>query len=212
MPRHGRILIENGAYHLMARGNNRQAVFHDPVDYEKFLDILIWAKKKNPFWLCHYVLMPNHVHFLVRVLKSENLSKAMQRLFQGYSDYFRGKNSLVGHLWQGRYKSVALPTDKSLLLCGRYIELNPVRAGLCQSPEDYDWSSCRFYLRKGDSPLFRSLLDENPAYSFLGISPDEKACIYREILKRTEDDETIRGVMGLASCPGRPKKKGQSLF
>ncbi len=207
MSRCGRHLIEGGFYHLMARGNNRQAVFHETADYERFLDILRWSKVKNPFRIHHYVLMPNHIHLLVQVQKPEDLSKAMQKLLQGYSDYFREKNSSVGHLWQGRYKSVLLPTDRSLLLCGRYIELNPVRAAIARKPEDYSWSSYRFYLgEKGQSPF----LEESPAYLSLADFSQKRVEIYKYIVDDGCELET-RKKMGLDSHVGRPKK-GLSLF
>ncbi len=209
MPRQRRNVLEGMFYHLMARGNNRQKIFQEDLDYEKFLALLKWAKKKNPFHLYHYVLMPNHVHFLAQVQKAEDLGKAMQRLLQGYSDYFRGKNSLVGHLWQGRYKSVLLPTERSLLFCGRYIELNPVRAAIVKKPEDYSWSSYGFYTgKRGQSPF----LEESPGYLSLGNSAQERAYFYKEIVYGGEREQEIREEMGLERRIGRPKKGTVPFF
>ncbi len=190
----------------MARGNNRQTVFHDQWDYEKFLWLVGWAKGKHPFRLHNFVLMPNHVHLLVQVQCPLDLSRAMQKILQVYSDYFREKNSFVGHLWQGRYKSVLLPTDRSLLLCGRYIEMNPVRAALEQNPEDYSWSSYRFYVGNRDSPHF---IEENPGYVFLANSANDRKRIYQEIVSEIDGDQSIKKTMGLIAKtpPGRPKKK-----
>ncbi len=141
MPRIARLTLDNAYYHIMTRGNQKQKTFIEEVDFMKYLDLLKHYKKKYRFNVYGYCLMPNHVHLLVGLEESAFLGKFMQGLNQAYTIWFNKKYKKVGHLWQGRYKSMVIQKDRYLLDCIEYIELNPVRASIVKSPSDYPWSS-----------------------------------------------------------------------
>jgi len=108
------------------------------------MDIVVKYKKRYKFKLYGYCFMPNHVHIIGRVEgNGRNLSKFMHALNMTYTGYFNNKYQKVGHLWQGRFKSRVIVRDKYMIDCINYIELNPVRAGLVESPHEYIWSSYR---------------------------------------------------------------------
>jgi REP element-mobilizing transposase RayT len=145
MPRRPRVEVEGALYHLITRGNNRQAVFKHDDDYRKFLSLLEREKQKHPFYLYAYVLMTNHVHLLVE-RQSDSVSGVMQRVLTGYAQYRNRKYRKVGHVFQGRYKAIVCQRDAYLSELVRYIHLNPVRAGMVKRVEDYRWSSHRAYM------------------------------------------------------------------
>ncbi|MBE0465749.1 MAG: transposase [Candidatus Desulforudis sp.] len=150
MPRRPRIHIDNGFYHVLARGNNKAEVFHHPDDYRSYLSILDTFGQKLGVLLHAYVLMPNHVHLVVQV-GTLPLSKFMQRVQQTYTQAFNQRHSRVGHVFQGRFKAFLVEDDSYLLALIRYIHLNPVRAGITVDPEDYPWTSHHHYT-KGSGP------------------------------------------------------------
>jgi len=141
MPRVARILLDNACYHVINRGNQKQNIFQEEPDFEKYLEILRHYKKKYNFKLYAYCLMPNHIHLVIDIRKTSDLAKIMQGLTQTYTVWFNNKYNKVGRLWQGRFKSMLIQKDKYLIDCLRYIELNPVRADITSSPADYSWSS-----------------------------------------------------------------------
>ncbi len=162
MPRHPRIHVPGALYHLMARGNNGQPVYLDPADYKRFLDSLATTKRRYPFWLYAYVLMPNHFHLLVEVRASSS-GRFMQSLLTGYAREFNRRHERRGHLFQGRYKAIVCDRDSYLVELTRYIHLNPVRAGLVRSPAQWPWSGHSEYLGRTQ----RGLVDVGPVLGAL---------------------------------------------
>lgn len=152
MARKPRIEIEGGLYHLITRGNNRQSIFNSADDYSKLLSLIQAQKSKLPFYLYAYCLMPNHVHLLVE-RRNDAISRVMQRILNGFSQYFNRRYQKSGHLLQGRYKAILCQSDQYLSELVRYIHLNPVRARLVRRPEDYRYSSHRAYLGLDDHRL-----------------------------------------------------------
>lgn len=153
MPRPWRIRYAGAKYHLTARGNGRETVFMEPVDYERFLDQLQEALEKDEVVLYAYVLMPNHYHLLVETPLG-NVARFMQRLNTAYSMYFRYKKERPGHCFQGRYGAKLVNGDKYLVRLTRYIHLNPVKTRAREELpfgekkrllEGYRWSSYRSY-------------------------------------------------------------------
>ena len=144
MPRDARITAENACYHIITRGNQKQLVFKDDRDCQKYLSLLNKYKKHYKFKLYCFCLMPNHVHLLIQVKKQETLNKIMRSLNLSYTLYFNSKYEKVGHLWQDRYKSKIIEKDSYLLECINYIEANPVRASLVSHIDKYPWSSYNF--------------------------------------------------------------------
>ena len=157
MSRMQRLIINNASYHIMVRGNQKQITFIEEEDFAKYLDLLRHYKRKYGFKLYGYCLMPNHVHLILEVEDGIDLSKIMQGLNQTYTLWFNKKYEKVGHLWQGRYKSMVIQKNKYMLDCLEYVELNPIRANISKSPFDYPWSSWKArlgYMKDGllDSP------------------------------------------------------------
>ena len=128
----------------MARGNNRQKIFIEPGDEGDFFRVLAESKELYPFELFSYCLMPNHFHVLLRV-GDVSLSRIMQRVLTTYAHLINKRSERVGHLFQGRFRSVPCCTDAQLLETLRYIHLNPVRSKLAGRVEEWDWSSHRDY-------------------------------------------------------------------
>lgn len=141
MPRRHRLFVPGFPQHVTQRGNNRQAIFKADKDRLRYLDFLIEASDKHACAVHCYVLMGNHVHFLMTPVSSESLAKTMQSVDMRYAQFFNKKYERTGGLWEGRYRSSLVDTDNYLQSCYRYIELNPVRAGLCASAAEYPWSS-----------------------------------------------------------------------
>jgi REP element-mobilizing transposase RayT len=135
-----RIEIPGGFYHIMSRGNAKAPVFINDADRTKFIDIL--AKTVHDYgWLCHtYCLMGNHYHLLIETPEA-NLSAGMHLLNGMYTQAFNSRHQRTGHVFEGRFRSNLVEKGSYLLELTRYIVLNPVRAGLTESPEEYRWSS-----------------------------------------------------------------------
>jgi len=178
MGRDVRLIPDNGYLHVMCRGNNRRKVFIKSCDYRHYLDLAGKFKKEAVVKICHYCLMPNHVHFLIGVAPETDLANFMKRLNLSYFFRYRKRREYVGHLWQGRFKSKVLGKEDYFIQCGKYIELNPVRAGLCELPEEYPFSSYAYYAYgKKDT-----LLDDDPFYSSPGRRLQERQKAYREMV------------------------------
>jgi putative transposase len=156
MPRAPRLQIAGGLYHLTSRGNRRQPIFADDQDRRFFLGLvdIVVARLR---WRCHsYCLMPNHYH-LVAETPEPDLSRGMQELNSRYASCFNWRHGLDGHLFQGRFRSILIEREEHFLEAVRYVVLNPVRAGLCGSPEEWRWSSYRATLGLEPKPAFLSL-------------------------------------------------------
>jgi len=141
MPRRARMYVGDVAYHVIQRGNNRQACFGDDHDRQLYLDLLADSCGRYGVGVHAYVLMGNHVHLLATPRDSEAISRAMRVLGSRYAQCINRKYERTGTLWEGRHKAGAVDAETYLLACYRYIELNPVRAGLVTRPEDWRWSS-----------------------------------------------------------------------
>jgi len=137
--------IENGVYHIITRGNNQQDIFLDSDDRKRYLDTLLKYKPLFGYRVIVYCLMTNHLHLILKTLWP-NLSHIMQRIQVSYTLYFNRRHHRVGHLFQGRYKSLLIEENAYLLELSRYIHLNPVRAGMEEFPENYPWSSLKSYV------------------------------------------------------------------
>jgi len=141
----------------MARGNRKQSIFLENDDFNEYLRLLRRYKKRYCFKLYGYCLMPNHVHLIVGLEKSLMLSKIMHGLNLAYASWFNNKYNKVGHLWQGRYKSMVINKNKYLLDCIEYVEMNPIRANMHKSPFDHPWNSWRERTGYGKSDLLDTL-------------------------------------------------------
>lgn len=186
MPRNARILPEAGVFHVLTRGNNREAVFHTPEDFRSYLELLNRIQKLHSFKLYHYCLMTNHVHLLLETSSGHPLSQIMKKLNLTYALYYKKKYHHIGHFWQDRFKSLLIEKDVYLLACGAYIELNPVKAKMTDDPAAYPYSSCSFYARSTPSPV----LTVNPLYESFGDTEAIRRRNYLEFVEaRLEDYE-----------------------
>ena len=179
MPRPPRQLVDQGFYHVIARGNNRLFILDMMDEFQTFKGIISDSKKQFKWKLYHYCLMSDHVHLLAQVERGKDLPKLMQFLLQGYSRWYKTKYDYIGHLWQGRYKSPLIEKESYMLECGRYIERNPVRANIVNRPEDYPWSSYRFYAIGETDPL----VDEDPYFQSFGLSAQKRMRQYKEFVR-----------------------------
>jgi len=223
MPRTARILPDTGLFHIITRGNNRQIVFHDDNDFTAYIDLLKKYKGRFPFYLYHFVLMNNHIHLILETKEDSNLSKIMQGLNLSYVYYYRKRYGYIGHFWQDRFKSLLIEKDRYLLECGKYIEMNPVRAKIVTKPEDYKWSSYKVYAYGMQS----SLININPIYIGLGNTPEQRQENYREYTLSFEENvfnqnfygskefisemEQLYRIKSMPRKQGRPKKQESNI-
>lgn len=163
MARQLRIEYEGAFYHITSRGNQREQIFWDNKDREKFKNILIRTKERYSYLLHAYVLMNNHYHLLIETPYA-NIKQVMQNINTSYTVYINKRHKRTGHLLQGRYKAFIIDKESYLLELGRYIHQNPVRAGIVKRPEDYKWSSYREYIYKNNKETITDASDT--LYSF----------------------------------------------
>lgn len=154
MPRIARIVAIGYPYHITQRGNYRQKAFIKRIDYLRYLGFLKEYSQKHRLLILAFCLMPNHVHYVAIPKKNNSMSATFNVCHMRHSQYFNKKRNLTGHLWQGRFYSCILD-DKHLHSAVRYIENNPVRAGLVQRAKDWEWSSAKAHItkKKGFLPL-----------------------------------------------------------
>jgi putative transposase len=143
MPRIARGLCDGFIYHVLNRGNGRQQVFHTDGDYRGFIGLMEEARTSHGVNILAYCLMPNHFHLLLQPEAADAMSKWMQWLMTSHVRRYHHCHGTCGHVWQGRFKSFIVQEDEHLLAVVRYIEGNPVRAGLAESAADWAWSSHR---------------------------------------------------------------------
>jgi putative transposase len=145
MARLPRLTVPGYPHHIIQRGNNRQAIFVSAADYQMLLSLLDENAQKFGVALHAYVLMDNHFHLLATPATADGLPQMMQAVGRRYVRYFNDRQGRTGTLWEGRYRSTLIDTDRYLLACMAYIDLNPVRAGLVREAAAYPWSSHAHY-------------------------------------------------------------------
>ena len=178
MARKPRIEIGGALYHVIARGNNRRKIFRSDADYQRFIETLAAQKSKLPFYLYAYCLMPNHFHLLIE-MQHDSLGRIMQRVLTTFSHYHNRKYKKIGHLFQGRYKSILCQSDRYLSELVRYIHLNPVRAKIVKRPERFPYSGHRAYLGLDES----GLVDTEPVLRHFGASKQRAVEMYQRFVE-----------------------------
>jgi putative transposase len=184
MARKPRLCLVGMPHHIVQRGNNKDPIFFSDGDYLLFLDILREAKRKHPCLIYGYCLMPNHFHFLVAPLADENLSLFMKLLGGKYVRNINKAYGRTGSLWESRFKCALVDNDAYFLTCLRYIEMNPVRAGIVSTPDEYRWSSFRF---RGHGEDY-NILDSDLRYEGLGTCPRDRQEEYRRFFQDPNED------------------------
>jgi putative transposase len=229
MPRRPRIALPDVPLHLIQRGNNRQPCFFADADYRNYLNWLSEYAESCSCVVHAYTLMTNHVHLLVTPQTTLASGALMKRLGQRYVQYVNRTYCRSGSLWEGRYRSCIAQDETYVLSCYRYIELNPVRAGIVAHPGEYRWSSYHVNAQGAMS----SFVKPHPLYSALGDDDDKRKIAYRELFRDQLDpalvdeirtatngnyalgspafQEAVADTLGRRATPGkpgRPRKRG----
>ena len=190
MARRHRTFLNGAAQHLIQRGHNRVDIFRSAPDYEVFLCALAEARQRFQVVAHAYVLMTNHVHLLVTPPGPRAAGATMQSVGRRYVPYFNHRYQRTGGLFEGRYRSVIVGDERYLLACMRYIELNPVRAGLVESPGSYRWSSYRTHATGEPS----SIVAHHEVYTGLGRSIAERSVYWREFCRQDVAPSELNGL------------------
>jgi len=187
LPRYG---LPGQPQHVIQRGNNRAALFATDTDYLFFRDCLAEACSRHTCCVHAYVFMTNHVHLLMTPDDEGGIGKVMQSVGRRYVQYFNFTYQRTGTLWEGRYKATPVDTDRYLLTCYRYIELNPVRAGLVSEPRAYRWSS------HGQNALGipDPLVTAHERYQALGRDDIERQTAYQALFHERLDGQTLNTI------------------
>jgi len=187
MPRKPRFYVPGAPVHAVQRGHNRSAVFFDDLDYLEYLRCLKQAADSYGCKIHAYVLMTNHVHLLLTPERSDSVGGLFQGLGRHYVRYVNATYQRHGSLWEGRYKCNVIESQEYFLSCMRYIELNPVRAGMVDHPAKYRWSSFAANALGDDNVI----LTQHVEYMALGSLPTDRQIAYRGLLGRGEDPEKL---------------------
>ena len=190
MPRRARLILPGVPLHIIQRGNNRQACFFADEDYRFYLEWLAEYATKTGCQIHAYVLMTNHVHLLLSGSSSSSAGDLMKALGQRYVQYANRTYRRSGTLWEGRFRSCLTQEDRYLLSCQRYIELNPVRAGMVAHPADYAWSSFRGNAEGAEN----SLLSPHSLYVGLGANKQDRLAAYRELFRHELEPDELNAI------------------
>ena len=174
MARLPRFVAPHQPHHVIQRGNNRSACFDAIADYRAYRGFLTDACAEHGCVVHAYVLMTNHVHLLMTPPKHGALGKVMQAVGRKYVGRFNSVHHRTGTLWEGRYRATVVDTESYLFSCYRYIELNPVRAGVVEYPRDYRWSS---YAANAHG-VHDDLVTPHAQYVGLGTNARERQAAY----------------------------------
>jgi len=175
--------------HLIQRGNNRQPCFCGREDFAAYARWLCEAAAHFEVAVHAWVFMTNHVHLLATPAAEDGISRMMQNLGRRYVRYFNDRHGRSGTLWEGRFKACLVQESEYVLHCYRYIELNPVRAGMVADPGDYYWSSHRINALGAHSDL----CTPHEVYKGLGQGA-ERLAAYRGLFAPSVDDETMKDI------------------
>ncbi|MDR9860918.1 transposase [Pseudomonas baetica] len=203
MPRTARVVLPHYPHHVVQRGHNKQAVFKEPADFERYLSDLCELKTLLDVKVYAFCLMTNHVHLLLAPGESAaSLGQLMKSLAARMTRYRNKLEGRSGTLWESRYKSSVVQTDTYLLACCRYIELNPVRAQRVEHAQDYKWSSLQVRLNATDGAKW---LDDYPGFTDLGPTAAIRNDRYIEFMKQPpppQELELIRSALQRGQLTG----------
>lgn len=197
MARLPRLTVAGLPHHIIQRGNNRQPIFMDDADRGKMVDLLAEYARQHRVAVHAYVLMGNHLHLLATPETVDGLSGFMQSVGRRYVRWFNDRHGRTGTLWEGRYRSTVIETERYLLACMVYIDLNPVRSGQAAQARDWPWSSHAHYVGLRQDRL----VTPHPQWWTLGNTPFAREAAYAELVhaglaatqERALTDATLRG-------------------
>jgi len=190
MARLPRLTLTDYPHHVILRGNNRQVIFSGESDMRRMLSLLEEHSVAQGVDVHAYVLMGNHLHLLLTPRRDGALSLMMQAVGRSYVRAFNQAQGRTGTLWEGRYRSSLVQTERYLLTCMAYIDLNPVRAGMVGAPEDYPWSSHAHYIGR----LHQRLLTPPALYWELGNTPFAREAAYGELVRAGISEQQQRAL------------------
>ena len=185
MARLPRLTLAGYPHHIILRGNNRQAIFMDSADFQRTLALLQVNAQEQQVQIHAYVLMSNHLHLLLTPLQNDSLPKMMQAVGRSYVLYFNKRHRRSGTLWEGRYRSALIQTERYFLACMAYIDLNPVRAGMVAQAADYLWSSHGHYIGRQNE----AWLSPHPLYWEMGNTPFAREAAYSAMVQSGIDQK-----------------------
>ena len=200
MARLARVSVPGYPYHVIQRGNNRQRIFTSDGDRETMRELLDENARRFDVAIHAYVLMDNHFHLLLTPNADDSLPRMMQAVGRRYVRYFNDTHERSGTLWEGRYRAIVIERDDYLLACHRYIELNPLRAGLVARPGAFGWSS--YAANAGGIP--DPLVTPHPIYLALAASAARRRAHYRALFEVALDPPMLAGLRGGARNARRP--------
>ena len=190
MPRKPRFFLPGVPVHIVQRGHSREPVFFENSDYGAYLEWVAEAAERYECAIHAYVLMTNHIHLLVSPERAESVSRLMQYVGRRYVPYVNATYGTSGTIWEGRFKASLIQDEQYLLTCMRYIELNPVRAGMTTAPGQYRWSSYRANaLGKADD-----LVRPHALYMALGRTRAGRQAAYRALFKAHVDEPDLKAI------------------
>ena len=187
MARQPRLDLPGIPQHVVQRGNDRQACFAAEADYLRYQQELREASAKHDCAIHAYVLMTNHVHLLVTPATTGAISRMMQAVGRRYVGSFNARYRRTGTLWEGRFKAALVDTDRYLLTCYRYIELNPVRAHMTDDPSTYPWSS----YHHNALGKHTSLITPHEQYTLLASTPAARQAAYRALVHEQMEEKSL---------------------
>jgi len=203
MSRRQRLFVEGLTLHITNRGNNKTTTFLSQSDYETFLWFLRFVTMKYRLRIHAYVLMSNHFHLMVTPETATGLSRGMQSLERRYVRYFNDRYTRTGTLWEGRFRSALILNERYWLNCLRYVEMNPVRAGLVELPETYRWSSYRAHAFGARD----AVIAPHALYDALALTSEGRQQVWREVCApavKVEQLETLRKSIAKGIVCGEP--------
>jgi len=195
MARQPRLILPNQPHHILQRGNDNQTIFRDEEDYRRFLSWLRECAKSCRVAVHAYVLMPNHLHLLATPADEDGLGAMMQKLGRLYVPWFNAKYGRSGTLFQGRFRASLVDPAEYFLACMRFIELNPVRAGMAAAPLDYPWSSYAHHAGVRPDPV----IIDHAKYWELGNTPFQREAMYNELVQQGMSAEEVEAVNSAVS-------------
>jgi putative transposase len=199
MGRQPRPIADGLVYHALNRGNNRAPVFAQAADFRRFLEALGQTQQRYPFRLYAYCLMGNHFHLVLEPGAGQSISRILQSLTVAHTWHYHKARGTSGHVWHGRFKSPVVAADEHLLTVMRYVESNPLRAGLVSDLADYHRSS---YLLHGLGQAL-PLVSEAPVWPSLGRSEAARQAFWRSWLLTPLTEKELAAVRRSVTS-GRP--------
>ena len=185
MPRRARVVVPNMPVHVIQRGHDRDAIFFRDDDYWRYLNDLKLASSKTGCAVHAYVLMTNHVHLVVTPKDEQGLGELMRSVGSRYVRFINLCYKRRGTLWEGRYRSALIESERYLMTCYRYVELNPVRANMVRDPAGYPWSSYHHNALGKTNQLIK----EHELYLRLGQAPEQRQAAYQALFSESIKSE-----------------------